>query len=99
MVRSTDTAARHQHGGAFIGWGAVAFIVPIVLLLLANLGALIWGAATIKLTVDTLATAVEKMQTTQAQIVVNLAVVTDRQAYMQHEVEEHDERLDKMEQK
>ena len=89
----------HRYGGAYIGWGAVAFMVPVVLVLLANLGALIWGAATIKLTVDKMETAVVKMQETQAQIVIDLAIVTDRQHYMKAEVDEHNERLDKMESK
>lgn len=87
----------HRHGGAFIGWGAVAFMVPVALLLLANLGALIWGAATIKLTVDKLETAVVKMQETQAIIVVDLAIVNDRQHYMEAEVKDHNERLGKIE--
>lgn len=92
----------HSHGGAFIGWGAVA----VAIALLFNLIGLVWGAATIKATVDNLEgqalefrAVVSKMQDTQASIVTELAIVADRQDYMQLHVDDHNERLDKMESK
>ena len=99
MPDKTD-ANRQVRGGAFIGWGAL----PVMILLLVNLFALVWGAATIRSTVyhlrDGLASfgvVVMDMQKTQAGIIVELAIVAERQRVMDEDVEKVEERIDKME--
>lgn len=95
-------ANQHHHGGAFIGWGAV----PVMILLLVNLFALVWGAATIRSTVyhlrDGLASfgvVVMDMQKTQSSIIRQLDLVAERQRVMQEDVDDHNQRLDEMESK
>ena len=90
----------HRRGGAYIGWAAMWPLIVVMF----NMGVLIWGAATIKAAVYQqekdlvkFGKVVELMQTTQASIVMELAIVAERQRVMQVDVVDHNNRLDKIE--